>query len=90
MGKGNTVTVEVDVDLGEFQIGDLADEIIGRISKAPSVRSDLDEIYEELSEFFDKPEGPELATLLDKEKWEHLTLAFEKYSLEQLQALIPV
>ena len=51
---------------------------------------DTPTILEELSERFEFDIVLEIESLLDKQKLEHLIKAFDKYSIQQLQALIPV
>lgn len=96
--------VEVDVDLNEFDTNQIIDELISRLNnsrarlrKAVS-KVDVDKIKKIiLSDFADIPEligtesvdGFELTSLDDKLKMEHLVHVWNKYSLSQIQYLLP-
>lgn len=96
--------IEVDVDLSEFDTNELIDELISRLNnsrarlKKQVNKEDIDKVKKViLSDFSDIPEligsesvdGFELKTLDDRMKMEHLVQVWNKYSLPQLQYLLP-
>lgn len=96
--------IEVDVDLSEFNTNEIIDELISRLNnsrarlKKQVNKEDIDKVKKViLSDFADIPEligtesvdGFELNTLDDKMKMEHLVHVWNKYSLSQIQYLLP-
>lgn len=96
--------IEVDVDLSEFDTNELIDELIYRLNnsrarlKKQVNKEDIDKVKKViLHDFEDIPEligtesvdGFELKTLDDKMKMEHLVQVWSKYSLSQIQYLLP-
>lgn len=82
MAKKITVTVGVDVSLSEISTEDLIEEIVSR----PGGRLELEEYVIENYDI----DMPELKNLDEQYKFKHLMEVFEKYSLVQIQAALPV
>lgn len=96
--------IEVYVNLNEFDTNELIDELICRLNnsrarlKKQVNKKDIDKVKKViLSDFADIPEligtesvdGFELKTLDDKMKMEHIIQVWSKYSLSQIQYLLP-
>jgi hypothetical protein len=93
-----SVTVNVDIDLDEIDTDDLVTElcfrmrrISGRKSLSDSERKLVKESYSELTQAlsFTPLSTIEIKSLDDKMKYEHLSGVFAKYSLPQIENLLP-
>jgi hypothetical protein len=88
--------IEVDIDLDEFDTGDLLSELLSRIGKSSKKKGlskeELESIKEVVSEYADELgiTGPIKSNVEEVLKRELLEKAFEKYSLIDLQTLIPL
>jgi hypothetical protein len=96
--------IEVDVDINEFCTNELIDELVHRLRsknqrlKKQVNKEDIEKVRKAIKvEFVDLPEligndsinGFELKTLDDKMKMEHLVQVWSKYTLSQIQYLLP-
>ncbi len=84
-------TVEVEVDIDEFETYELVSEIVRRISKR-NRKGISDEQKKELKTALENEKEEnviEIKTLEDKMKMEHLENVWRKYSLADLQNLLP-
>lgn len=90
--------INVDVDIDEFDTHELVQEICRRLSKERGRKSltpkQKEEIKEEFSALqdalnFSIDAGIAIRTLDNKIKYEHLAIVFNKYTVEQIQGLLP-
>ncbi len=96
--------IEVDVDLDQFDTNDLISELVNRLKrsnvrlKKQVTKEDTEKIKKEIRGEFvelsdliggESIDGFELKTLDDKLKMEHLLQVWSKYSLSQIQYLLP-
>lgn len=92
------VSVDVDIDLDEIDTDDLVEEICrrlrrngGRQSLSDEQKKELKESYAELGEALSMlpVQTIEVKTLDDKMKYEHLANVFNKYTISQIESLLP-
>lgn len=92
------VSVDVYVDLDDFDTDDLVEEICrrmkqqtGKKSLSPKERQEVKECYILLSDAMaiPTPDTIEIKTLDDKIKYEHLVKVFNKYNSSDIERLLP-
>ncbi len=93
-----TKTVEVEVDLDEFDTDELVDELISRINRTWSreqltddqkkqLLESIEPLFEELSPIAEA--GIEINTIDDEMKRDHIAKVWNKYTPIQFEQLIP-
>ena len=82
--------VHVDVDLDEFDLSDLISECNYRLEKAKKTNNK--KILDAFNELLvDKPKTNILIeNVLDQMKYDHIVKVFSKYTLEQIETLLPL
>ena len=90
--------VTVEVDMADINSYELVEEVCWRLTKKNSRKSFSDEEKKQIKESFlllgesrsvFNFKHIEVKTLDDKMKYEHLFFIFNKYSVEQIQNLLP-
>jgi hypothetical protein len=81
-----TKSVDVDIDLSEFDTDEILSELIDRYKSKYTTESQKQEIYEFAEEIV--PAKIKIVSLADKMKLEHIEQCFDKYSLDEIQALL--
>ena len=93
-----TKTVEVEVDLDEFDTDDIVDELLSRINRSwnrkqltdaqkKQLLETIEPLFEELHPLAEA--GIEINTIEDEMKRDHLAKVWHKYTSFQLEQLIP-
>lgn len=92
-----TKTVEVEVDIDEFDTDDLVDELLYRVNsmgrkkltdaQKKQLLEAIEPLFEELSPSVDL--GIEIKTIEDEMKRDHIAKVWNKYTSYQLEQIIP-
>lgn len=88
-----TVTTEVYVDLDEFSTDEIANELSRRITDSSLSRKKIERMKDDLEALLQKfslgEKGLPVKTLDDKQKIEHLSKVWDKYTSWQIENLLP-
>ena len=93
-----TVNAYIDIDMDDINTNNLVEEICRRLKRAVGKNPVSDKEKNELKESFANIgkvlsevsiESIRVKTLDDKIKCEHLAFVFNKYSVQQIQTLLP-
>ena len=77
--------IEVKVEMSEFDIKDIIDDLENRMNS----KYDKKHIKKFIKDYSDTPNNFEVVTLEDEMKLNHFIEIFNKYSLSEIEAALP-